>query len=422
MITIYGKLGKVVLRVIRLVYVETKNFLKRRDIQLILIIGILLSIIIGNLFVRGIMVDKVLDDGSVEIVKYREAIKLKEQYDAKYSGDITIEKLNIARNIYNNSYDEIKDKTIISKQLLEISQLYGTMQSLLYPISEEMILIKWNGRDIPVEYASDFYDLRNKMLVKYANNLENKKISEKIIENEKKIIKPFIYGVNYSNWSDAIEWLTMLIMIICIFCILASSSVFSELNGNGLREIISFTINGKKIVSIRIFVLILFNIILYCSMVGIYIYIVYHYLGGKGLYTSIQVDMPFSPAPFMLLDAIKFEIIGGIVGIIAVSMMSMLLSSIFKSSWHSISVAMIILLSYIMLSVFIRTKNHILIVLLSLSPFSLSQVFFELPHQKYISFGSIVIWLPIFMFIVVFIKIIIYEVLLRHIWNKWRNV
>ena len=95
---------------------ELRTLLNIKKI-LVIIFSILVGVFVGIVFLKDVTADKVLTDGNINIVKGNEAIELLREYDKDSIGYITPEKLLYARNIFNSSYDEKKDKMIITNNL-----------------------------------------------------------------------------------------------------------------------------------------------------------------------------------------------------------------------------------------------------------------------------------------------------------------
>ena len=119
---------------------ELRTLLNIKKI-LVIIFSILVGVFVGIVFLKDVTADKVLTDGNINIVKGNEAIELLREYDKDSIGYITPEKLLYARNIFNSSYDEKKDKMIITNNLLREESLIGVMNSLRFPTKDNMVIV-----------------------------------------------------------------------------------------------------------------------------------------------------------------------------------------------------------------------------------------------------------------------------------------
>lgn len=388
---------------------ELKYMLKKKINIVLIVLVVVMGFLTSYFFLRGIMADKILNNGEVEIIKGREAIDTKAQYDQVFEGEVTIEKLQKAREVYISNYDLVKEKTIHTRELFEVAPLLNVMQGLRFPIKENMTIIPWIDRNPPVEYADQYYFLRECMIQKYVEEISDKKISKKIYDMEEKIKKPFVYYKNYNNWGDSIEWLTMLIVLIMGMVIIISSTAFSETIGNGTKEIISITVEGeRKFPLTRSLSLFIINTLLYIIPICIYLISIYTSLGGKGLQTSIQVDTPFSPANYTLGTAILLEVVGGYIGIIGFGFLSLLISSASKHSSTAITISIGIYVFYEAIKIFVRPKSKIVNLLIALFPAGVSQVFYEIFSYRFINIAGFVVWIPYFMILAGIVQIALY--------------
>lgn len=394
----------------KIIKLEIKRTFKIKKI-LILLFSLLVGISSGIIFLNGVEADKVSPDGKINIIKGSEAIELLKEYNKKSSGYITEEKLISARNIYNSSYDRKKDKMVITKEFLEVESLYGTMESLGFPTDDNMIIVPWNDRVVPVEYAENFYGLRQNMIKKYINSINDKDVSKKIMDMENKIKKPFYIGTNINVWGDSLEWMSVLIGLNMFIAMIFASSVFTDLKENGLYDIVSKTNFGYKKLGIsKVISTTIFNTILYAASVFAYFMIIYSALGRDGLLSSFQVDMAFSPGNLLFKDAVLFQVVGGYIGILSVTALSMLVSACLEKTKHSLITMVSCYALYELFYIFIRPSSRIIRCLMDFSPFGISQVFYKLPFYNFINVG-VVVWLPIAMCVFGMIQWIIYNAL-----------
>ena len=390
---------------------ELKNIFCKKINLLFLVFVLGIGIVTAFFFLKGVSADKVLEDGSIQIVKGKEAIELINEYDKEIAGEITEDKLMMARDIFNNTWDSEKEKRNITKELLEIESLIGPMDSLRFPIKDKMTIVKWDDVDIPIEYARDYYSLRQDMLKKYTDDIKNQKIVEKIWKMEEKVDKPFVMGINHNVWGDSIEWLSMLIIICLILIIFVSATIFTEAKENGLYEIVARTALGqKKFHSSKLIAGTIFNALIYLLMMLSYLAIVYLALGGDGLKTSFQIDMAFSPGNLTYKKVILIQIIGGFIGSLALGSLAMLVSSKSKKSKIALTIMISSFAIYGLLAIFIRPESKLIQYIMNLSPCGISQVFFQLPFPNYIHLG-LVMWLPYVMLIFGLVQLIIYDYL-----------
>lgn len=387
---------------------ELRTLLNIKKI-LVIIFSILVGVFVGIVFLKDVTADKVLTDGNINIVKGNEAIELLREYDKDSIGYITPEKLLYARNIFNSSYDEKKDKMIITNNLLREESLIGVMNSLRFPTKDNMVIVPWNNVNIPIEYAEKFYDLRHDMIKKYTNDLQNIRISKKIWDMEGKIKKPFFIGSNYNIWADSIEWMTALTAVIIFIIMVHSASVFTDSKENGIYGIVSRTYLGYKYFAIaKVVTTLLFNTIVYVATIFSYLTTVYLIVGGDGLLSSIQVDMAFSPGNLLFKDAVIFQFLGGYIGVLSITALSMMISIYCKKTKYSLIIVLSMYGLYGLLAIFVRPTSKMINYLMNFSPFGVSQVFFKLPFWSYLDIG-IVVWLPVAMCIFGIIQWVIFN-------------
>ena len=394
---------------IKLIKLEFQYMLRKRVNIILIISSIVLGILTSFFFLQGIMADKILDNGKSEIIKGKKAIELKADYDRVYEGEITIDKLQMAREIYISNYDHVKEKTIHTHKLFESEPLLGVMEGLRFPLKENMTIVPWITRNPPVEYANQYYSLREKMIQKYTEGIKDNKIAQRIIEMEERVEKPFSYYENYNNWGDSIEWLTMLMILIMGMVIMVSATSFSETVNNGTKEILSRTIEGNRRFTLaRSLSVFIINTLLYIIPIGIYFISVYRALGPMGLRTSLQVYTPFSPANYTLGSALLLEVVGGYIGVIAIGFLSLLISSISKFSSTAITIAIGIFILYEGIYIFVRPESKIINLVMYLFPAGISQVFFQIFSYRFINIAGIVLWIPHLMLLVGVIQIFLY--------------
>ena len=392
-----------------LINLEIKYLFKKKINIFLFIFSVTLGFLTGFLFLNGVMADKVHEDGSVEIIKGKKAIELVAKYDRVYQGEITTEKLQRTREVYNKSWDLSKEKTVYTPELFQVSQIYGVMSGLRYILKDEMVIVPWKERNIPAEYAENYYDLRKEMIHKYTETLKDNKVSEKIMELESKIEAPFYYYENASNWGDAVEWLTMLMVIIMGITILVSATAFSETVSNGMKDVILRTVDGnREFIKSRTIAVWIINTLVFVASIGIYLFIIYRGLGPAGLKTTFQCYTPFTSVKHTLRTNILLEVLGGYLGIITMSSLSLLISSGSQNSSNSISMSTGLFFVYLVMAIFIRPQSKIVNILMSISPPGISQIFYEIPSYKFINLLGFVIWLPYLMLFVGALQTFIY--------------
>lgn len=393
----------------KLVNLELKYLLKKKTNLFLLTFSVILGFFTGFFFLNGIMADRIHEDGSIEIIKGREAIELVAKYNRVYQGEITTEKLQKSREVYNNSWDLSKEKTIYTPELFQVSQIHGVMSGLRYTLKDDMVIVPWKERNIPAEYADDYYGLRKEMIHKYTETLKDNKVSEKIMELESKIEAPFYYYENASNWGDAIEWLTMLMVIIMGVTIIVSSTALSETVSSGTKDVILRTVDGnRKFIKSRAIAIWIINTLIFVAPTGIYLFMIYRGLGSTGLKTTFQCYTPFTPVKHTLGTNILLEILGGYLGIIAMSSLSLLISSGSKNSSNAISISIGLFFVYLIIAIFIRPASKIINVLIAISPAGISQIFYEIPSYKFVNILGFVIWLPYLMLFMGVVQTILY--------------
>ena len=89
---------------------ELKNIFCKKINLLFLVFVLGIGIVTAFFFLKGVSADKVLEDGSIQIVKGKEAIELINEYDKEIAGEITEDKLMMARDIFNSTWDSEKEK------------------------------------------------------------------------------------------------------------------------------------------------------------------------------------------------------------------------------------------------------------------------------------------------------------------------
>ena len=358
----------------RVIKLELKELFRIKKIFTIAL-SLLIGTFVGFIFLKGISADKVLSEGNVVIVKGNEAIKLLKEYDKNSVGYVTPEKLLYALNVFNSSYDEKKDKMIITKKLLQEESLIGVMNSLRFPTKDSMVIVP-----------------------------------DKIWEMEEKIKKPFLLGNNYNIWADSIEWMTVLTAMVLFVVMIYSASVFTDSKENGLYTILAKTYLGYKHFRVaKIVETLAFSTMIYVTTIFSYLTIVYLSIGGEGLLSSIQIDMAFSPGNLLFRDAVIFQCIGGYIGVISLTALSMLISMYCKKTKHSLIIMLSLYGVYGLFTIFIRPTSKIINYIMDFSPFGVSQVFFKLPFWGYFKIGVIIVWLPVAMCIFGIIQWIIFN-------------
>lgn len=385
--------------------------------RILLLLAFIISLTSGLLFINGVKADRVRSDGSVEIVKGIEAIELTSHYDTKYSGVVTEENLIKAQMFYNDSYDLVRDRRIITEELLEFTPLIGFLYGLKVKSDDKMAVEPWTGPDIPMAYAKDYYKLREAMIKNYTDLLINKRIANRVWEMESSINKPFIVGVNSASWGDAIQWLTMMSAIGQFFVIIASASPFPDAKDNGIQAIVSRTVRGNRYFSInKVTSVLIFSVVIYLLVSLVYLSIVYSALGDSGLNTSIQQTLAFSPANFSLRDAIGFQFLGGLVGVLALSSLSIFISILSNSVKTATSISIGLYIMNAILSIFVKPNSNIIQLLMDFSPFGVSQVFYQIPFADFIDIGRI-IWKPEAVIVFGMLQMSFFSVMAIRIWN-----
>lgn len=404
---------------LRLIKMEILYTLKQRYFKITIILSILISLLLAFLFLNGILETKLMDDGSKKVIKGIEASKLTYEYDEKYSGKMTIDKLKTTRDIYQSSYDSIKDKTIISEPFLEVRPIVLSIERLLYPPKDNMIIVKWQGRDMPKEYAEGYYELRSDMIKKNVGSINNINIKNKIISMEENIDKPFSYGENYVNWLDGIEWLTMLMILLLLITNILSSTAFTQPISDGRKSIILKTKTGyKKFSYIKLTSVILINLLIFTISTSIFIFILIKGLGLNGLNTDIQIAMPFSLVNYSFKELIIFILISGAISVISSSAFCMVISAMSNSSKTSISIAIGLFFVFLLNAFFVRTDLPIVKKLFELSSYYMSTSFYYMGTLDLFSISKFVIWKPYALILLSIIKISVFSKAINYVLKR----
>lgn len=248
---------------------------------------------------------------------------------------------------------------------------------------------------IPRDAGMNFY--KNEDLF-YGNYIDKNAFNE----NEKtlafslldKVKKPYTYYTGFKQWNAGISHIVFFSFVLMVMLGVFSSSIITNDKENGMDEIITTTVKGRKSLTIaKISIPLIMASIIYLCGVGLYVLLLKYLLPDDALNTSIQV-LSRSFLPYTQGDLLRNVFIVDWIGILIVSSFSTWISSLSKKSSKAIQFSILTILGSFILSTFITSHSRNMDIIKMLIPGGIGFSYFQSIEFPFITILGRTLWMP----------------------------
>lgn len=334
---------------------------------------VLIAITLAGLwawFIVGGATEGFMQTGCYKDYKGKAAIEVAAKDRNVTAGEMTEDKFQSGCDAFLNALRGNDESNVeMTKDLLE----YAIYADRL--VMQELCLRKMRGEsteglfNIPKDAGKHFYENEDlcyrDYIDKNAHNESEKTLALSMWDNVK---KPYTYYSGFTHWTNGIEHMMFFSFVLMIMVGIFAGSIIAKDKENGMDEIITTTMKGRKSLTVaKIVIPWIMAFIIYLCGVGVYVVLLRLLLPADALNTSIQVSN-LSFLPYNLGELLRHIFIFGALGILTISSFSTLISSIAKKSSRAIQFSILTILGAFILAIFINMDTPIINVIKILMP------------------------------------------------------
>ncbi|MBZ9637452.1 ABC transporter permease subunit [Clostridium sp. FP1] len=360
---------------------------------------VLIAIALAGLwtwFIVGGATEDFLQQGVYKKYKGRSAIEAAGKDRVGAEGEMTLDKFQSGCDIFLKSLKgDNESDLVITKDLLKYTVYADNL------ITQEFRLRTMIGEStsdllhIPKGAGMNFYENENLFYGKYidknALNENEKTLALSLLD---KVKKPYTYYTGFNQWDTGISHIVFFSFVLMVMLGIFSSSIITNDKENGMDEIITTTVKGRKSLTIaKISIPLIMASIIYLCGVGLYVLLLKYLLPADALNTSIQV-LSRSFLPYTQGDLLRNVFILGWIGILIVSSFSTWISSVSKKSSKAIQFSILTILGSFILGTFITSHSRNMDIIKMLIPGGIGFSYFQSIDFPFITILGKTLWMP----------------------------
>ncbi|HAK42925.1 MAG TPA: hypothetical protein DCM59_09835 [Clostridium sp.] len=334
---------------------------------------VLIAITLAGLwawFIVGGASEGFMQTGCYKDYKGRAAIEVAAKDRNVTAGEMTEDKFQNGCDAFLNALRGNDESNVeMTKDLLE----YAIYADRL--VMQELRLRNMTGEstenlfNIPKDAGKHFYENEDLYYRNYidenSHNESEKTLALSMWDNVK---KPYTYYSGFTHWDDGIGHMMIFSFVLMIMVGIFAGSMIAKDKENGMDEIITTTMKGRKNLTVaKIVIPWIMAFIIYLCGVGVYVVLLMILLPNDALNTSIQV-LTQSFLPYTEGELLRHIFILGAVGILTISSFSTWISSMAKKSSMAIQFSILTILGAFILAIFINMDTTIINIIKILIP------------------------------------------------------
>ncbi len=334
---------------------------------------VLIAITLAGLwawFIVGGATEGFMQTGCYKDYKGRAAIEVAAKDRNVTAGEMTEDKFQNGCDAFLNALRGNDESNVeMTKDLLE----YAIYADRL--VMQELRLRNMTGEstenlfNIPKDAGKHFYENEDLYYRNYidenSHNESEKTLALSMWDNVK---KPYTYYSGFTHWDDGIGHMMIFSFVLMIMVGIFAGSMIAKDKENGMDEIITTTMKGRKNLTVaKIVIPWIMAFIIYLCGVGVYVVLLMILLPNDALNTSIQV-LTQSFLPYTEGELLRHIFILGAVGILTISSFSTWISSMAKKSSMAIQFSILTILGAFILAIFINMDTTIINIIKILIP------------------------------------------------------
>ncbi|GAA0086494.1 hypothetical protein UT300007_29340 [Clostridium sp. CTA-7] len=330
-----------------------------------LITYILIAITLAGLwtwFIVGGATEGFMQTGCYKDYKGKAAIEVAAKDRNVTAGEMTEDKFQSGCDAFLSALRGNDESNVeMTKDLLEHA-VYADML-----VMQELRLRNMIGAstehlwDIPKDAGRHFYENEDLYYRDYIDkNAHNESEKELALSIWNSVKKPYTYYSGFKQWDDGIQHMMFFSFVLMIMVGIFAGSIIAKDKENGMDEIITTTMKGRKNLAVaKIVIPWVMAFIIYLCGVGVYVVLLRLLLPADALNTSIQVFTE-SFLTYNLGELLRNLFIFGAIGILTIASFSTWISSIAKKSSKAIQFSILTILGAFLLGVFINIDAPII--------------------------------------------------------------
>ncbi|MBZ9607322.1 ABC transporter permease subunit [Clostridium estertheticum] len=360
---------------------------------------VLIAIALAGLwtwYIVGASTEDFLQQGVYKEYKGRSAIEAASKDRVGAEGKMTLDKFQSGCDIFLKSLKgDNESDVVITKDLLKYTVYADQL------ITQEFRLRTMIGEStsdllhIPKDAGMNFYENEDLFYGKYidknALNENEKTLALSLLD---KVKKPYTYYTGFNQWNDGISHIVFFSFVLMVMLGIFSSFIINNDKENGMDEIITTTVKGRKSLTIaKISIPLIMASIIYLCGVGLYVLLLKYLLPADALNTSIQV-LSRSFLSYTQGDLLRNVFIVGWIGILIVSSFSTWISSISKKSSKAIQFSILTILGSFILGTFITSHSRNMDIIKMFIPGGIGFSYFQSINFPFITILGKTLWMP----------------------------
>lgn len=386
----------------RLLKVELKRILKTRLTVILLTAALLLSFVMAWLPITFSYNSYTDAQGKKVELKGLKSIAYEKELQADITGTVTPEKVRQALENYQaclhkygaeTSYD-LPDGVYGAEILPYAPLVHGIREAFANPDTGIAPGI-W---EIAPEKVDDYYHACEQRIVSLMKQEQkhHPAAQQTAVDLYSRVTKPYQFYPGYST--NAMDYQVLLSFLILLLCTVITAPVFTSDYQTGADDIFRCTKYGKtKFALIKIFAAFFISGTAYCLCAAIYILVSNSLWGWECTKTSMQMLYSIINLPDMNIGQLQsFIAIAGLLSMLAVTSLTVFLSSRFKNIAACLSTSLLFCILPII--VYMALPEEIGIWIYSILPagtFSLqTSILYAAADFNFWNIGNIAIWLP----------------------------
>lgn len=421
----------------RVYQAELKRILKTRSVQILLAAAVLISAVLA--YFPCTFAEYVYEDeaGQEVTLTGRKAIRMIQERQGEYQGEITEEKLADAVRQYdgfasryegglpNGVYDERVTTVDSYRYVFAINRLLARMQEVN---ADPHTGIAPGMEDLTEEDAQNFYEQCRQHVrdLLYLENGHGAKVDSAVAQAEMlydKVQMPFSYYPYIST--DAIEYTGLCVLLLVLIGMILMVPLFASDRQTQADQIIKCTKYGKRrLASVRILTGVTVVTVMYAVGITLFLLVMNSLIGWESLKSSVQITV--SAVVFLPVTVGGLEVIiaaAGYITLLATVCFTLFLSGRMKSVFASVVTAFVFfLLPVVCYMIFDgNVRNWICSILPSGGTGLINSFTYAVTDTKFAFIGDQAIWTPYLMMAAALIEIILFIPLTVAGWCRKRG-
>ncbi|MBB6479819.1 hypothetical protein [Spirochaeta isovalerica] len=392
----------------RLLILEFKRVLKRRQTMIIIFVSFFFSIVLAMIPVISQEAFHYDKSGKAETLKGLDAIVFKRDLQKDIIGIVTPEKFRLAVEI---SQKCLREYGVESQYDLPVEVYTERIEpySLLVHKVKEVLADPDTGfapsilQIDPETLDGNFYDRFEERLegIMETEQKDHRVVRSTSIEMYKRVQLPlFFFGTN----GDAMDYQVLLSFIILLACTFLAAPVFSSDYQNGAEDILRCTkYGGIRLANVRIITSICVSALLYGVSISLYIFISNSLFGWECTETSMQVVYSAVSLPDWNIGQLQWIMMfAGLASVMATVSFTLLISSKNRNVLIPLAIGLITCILPMIIYFPLRKINEDLglwvqAIVASNGAGLLGSFYYEALDLYFLRIGRFAIWVPLAM-------------------------